>query len=107
MKASQLVEQALTKNNKPSLPKEYQKHAQVFSEQQAQHFPKPCQWDYAIDLKPDAPATLPGKIYSLTQPEQKALQEFIKEHQAKGYIHFSKSPYAAPFFFIKKKDRKL
>jgi len=30
-----------------------------------------------------------------------------KEHTAKGYIRPSKSPYAAPFFFIKKKDGKL
>ena len=64
-------------------------------------------WDHAIELKKDAPSTLPGKIYSLTQSEQKALQEFIKEHLQKGYIRPSKSPYAAPFFFIKKKDGKL
>ena len=31
----------------------------------------------------------------------------MQEQQAKGYICPSKSPYAAPFFFIKKKDRKL
>ena len=31
----------------------------------------------------------------------------MKEQQAKGYIHPSKSPYATPFFFIKKKDGKL
>jgi len=85
-KASQLAEQALTEKHKTSLSKEYQRHAQVFSEQQAQRFPKSRQWDHAIDLKTNAPATLPGKIYSLTQPEQKALQEFIKEHLAKGYI---------------------
>ena len=60
-----------------------------------------------IDLKPGAPSTLPGKVYSLTQSEQQALQEFVKEHLAKGYIRPSKSPYAAPFFFIKKKDGKL
>ena len=50
---------------------------------------------------------LPGKIYALTQDKQKALQEFIKKHVQKGYIRPSKSPYAAPFFFIKKKDRRL
>jgi len=106
-KASQLAEQASAEKRETSLPKEYWRHAQVFSEQQAQRFPKSCQWDHAIDLKTDAPATLPRKIYSLTQPEQKALQEFIKEHLAKGYIRPSKSPYAALFFFIKKKDGKL
>ena len=46
-------------------------------------------------------------MYSLTQPEQVALQGFLKEHLEKGYIRPSKSPYAAPFFFIKKKDGKL
>jgi hypothetical protein len=79
----------------------------VFSKEQVQCFPKSRPWDHAIKLKKDAPSTLPGKIYSLTQTEQKALQEFIREHQAKGYIRPSKSPYAAPFFFIKKKDGKL
>ena len=105
-KASQLAEQH-QKTRKLTLPEEYHQHAKVFSEQQAQRFPKAHQWDHAIDLKKDAPATLPGKIYSLTQPEQKALQEFLKEHLKKGYIRPSKSPYAAPVFFIKKKDGKL
>ena len=105
-KASQLAEQNQTKTT-PQLPKEYQRHAQVFSEQKAQRFPESRPWDHAIELKKDAPSTLPGKIYSLTQSEQKALQEFIKEHLQKGYIRPSKSPYAAPFFFIKKKDGKL
>ena len=41
------------------------------------------------------------------QDEQKALLDFVQEQQAKGYIRPSKSPYTAPFFFIKKKDRKL
>jgi hypothetical protein len=106
MNPPQPTEQLQTKEE-TTLPHEYQRHAQVFSEQQAQRFPETRDWDHTIDLKPNAPSTLPGKIYSLTQPEQKALQEFIKEHLAKGYIRPSKSPYASPFFFIKKKDGKL
>ena len=35
------------------------------------------------------------------------MDEFLKEHLKKGYIRVLKSPYAAPFFFIKKKDGKL
>jgi len=89
------------------IPLEYQRHAQVFSESVAQRFPSPCIWDHAIKLKPDAPATIPGKIYTLTVAEQEELLKFVKEHMAKGYIRPSKSPYAAPFFFIKKKDGKL
>ena len=48
-----------------------------------------------------------GKVYQLTQDEQKVLLDFVKEQLAKGYIQPSKSPYATPFFFIKKKDGKL
>ena len=105
-KASQLAEQHQPKE-KPTLPDEYKRHAKVFSEQEAQRFPGPRIWDHTIELKKDTPATIPGKVYVLTQSEQKALQEFLAEHLKKGYIHPSKSPYASPFFFIKKKDRKL
>ena len=103
--SSQLAEQA--PQTLPQLPEHYKRHVKVFSEEESQRLPGPQLWDHAIELKPDAPATLPGKVYALTQAEQQALEEFIKEHQRKGYIRPSKSPYAAPFFFIKKKDRKL
>ncbi len=39
--------------------------------------------------------------------EQEELKEFLKEHLARGTIRPSKSPYAATFFFIKKKNGKL
>jgi len=43
----------------------------------------------------------------MARGEEDSLQEFIKEQLEKGYIRPSKSPYASPFFFIKKKDGKL
>ena len=104
--ASKLAEQHGKANLEP-LPEEYRRHARVFGEKEAQRFPGPRLWDHAIELKPNAPATIPGKIYALTQKEQVALTEFIQEHLKKGYIKPSKSPYASPFFFIKKKDGKL
>jgi hypothetical protein len=104
--ASQLAEAADTKKV-DALPERYKIHAKVFSETEAQRFPEARQWDHAIELRKDAPATLPGKIYALTHPEREALKEFINEHLKKKYIRPSKSPYAAPFFFIKKKDGKL
>ena len=104
--ASKLAEQHGKANLEP-LPKEYRRHTKVFGEKEAQRFPGPRLWDHAIELKPNTPATIPGKIYALTQKEQLALTEFIQEHLKKGYIKPSKSPYASPFFFIKKKDRKL
>src|SRR5712672_3687132 len=97
-------------HDKPHLnpiPTEYRHHHKVFSEEAAQRFPESHIWDHAIKLKPSAPSTLPRKIYTLLQLELQELQKFVKEHLAKGYIRPSKSPYAAPFFFIKKKDGKL
>ena len=43
----------------------------------------------------------------MTRDEDKALPAFLIEHLEKGYIWVSKSPYTSPFFFVKKKDRKL
>ena len=106
MMASKLVEQYTAQNMQP-IPDEYKRHHQVFREKESQWFPGPRIWDHAIELKPGAPATIPGKIYALMQVKQKALEGFIKEHLAKGYIRPLKSPYASPFFFIKKKDGKL
>jgi len=86
---------------------EYRRHHKVFSEEAAQRFLESRIWDHAIKLKPGTPSTLPGKIYALSQLELQELAKFVKEHLTKGYIWPSKSPYAAPFFFIKKKDGKL
>jgi len=97
----------LTQAEWNTIPLHYRRHARVFSEEAAQRFLEPHIWDHAIDLKLGAPNTLPGKIYSLTAQEQDELKKFVIEHTRKGYIHPSKSPYAAPFFFIKKKDGKL
>ena len=43
----------------------------------------------------------------MTRTEDEALDDFIDEQLAKGYIRPSISPYASSFFFIKKKDGKL
>jgi len=50
---------------------------------------------------------LTGRTIQLSQSEQGKLTKFLKEHMAQGTIQPSKSPYAAPFFFIKKKNGKL
>jgi len=39
--------------------------------------------------------------------EQKELDFFLEENLCTGQIHLSKSPMAAPVFFIKKKDGSL
>ena len=84
------------------VPKQYHCFKKVFSEEESKWLPKSRPWDHAIDLKPNAPASFDYKFYPLSPKEQEALEEFLKEHQEKKYIEPSKSPYASPFFFVKK-----
>jgi len=72
----------MDQQNLEKIPLKYQRHAKVFSESAAQRFPESRIWDHAIELKPGAPSSLPGKIYSLTVAEQEELQKFVKEHTA-------------------------
>ncbi|KAK3575091.1 hypothetical protein QTP86_020705 [Hemibagrus guttatus] len=60
-------------------------------------------WDCAIDLIPGEPVPK-GQIYSLSIPEEKAMEEYIQEALAQGYIRPSTSPAASSFFFVAKKD---
>jgi len=46
-------------------------------------------------------------VYPLAEGQQEALDKFLDEHLAKGYIRRSNSPYTSPFFFVKMKDGKL
>jgi len=66
--SSTLAEEHDKPHLKP-IPTEYQRHHKVFSEEAAQRFPESRIWDHAIELKPGALSTLPGKIYALSQLE--------------------------------------
>ena len=89
------------------IPPEYRRFALVFSDEESQRFPPSRPWDHAIELKPGTPSHLRCKVYPMTREEDKALDKFIDEQMLKGYIEPLKSPYASPFFFVKKKDGKL
>ncbi len=89
------------------VPCQYQQYWKVFSNKESKRLPPECPWDHMINLKEGAPSTLISRNIHLSQPEQVELQKFIKEYTARETIQPSKSPYAAAFFFIKKKNRKL
>jgi hypothetical protein len=48
-----------------------------------------------------------SKVYPLSIPELKELDNYLEENLKKGYICKSQSPFVSPFFFIPKKNRKL
>ena len=89
------------------IPEEYQQHHLVFDKEAFYHFPPAQEDDHAIRLREGAPDVMDCKVYPLTPQELKATTKWIKENLECKYIHLSKSAYAAPFFFIKKKDGTL
>ena len=105
--ATELAIQAGEGKKKVEIPPQYAKFKRLFSEEASHRFPPKRTWDHAIEFKPDAPDIIDCKVYPMTQTKDNTLEEFIKEQHAKGYIRPSKSPYASPFFFIKKRDGKL
>lgn len=84
----------------------YTDFVDVFDKKEFDTLPPRKKWDHAIEIFPDA--QLPkSRLYPLSQAEQKELDAFLEENLASGRIRPSKSPTAAPFFFIKKKDGSL
>jgi hypothetical protein len=51
------------------IPAPYQMYLRVFSEEASHEFPPSHPWDHMIELKPSAPAALPGKLIPLSQAE--------------------------------------
>jgi hypothetical protein len=70
----------------------------VFTKSTFDQLPPRRSWDHAIELKGDM-KPLTSKVYPLSKTEQITLEE----HLSSGCIRPSKSPFAAPFSFVKKK----
>jgi len=78
----------------------------VFAKEDFDILPEHCKWDHAIELIPGAEPKL-SKVYPLSSLEQTELDAFLEENLHTGQIRPSKSPIAAPVFFIKKKNGSL
>jgi len=78
----------------------------VFAKKDFDILPEHRQWDHAIELIPGSEPKS-SKVYPLSPVEQKELDTFLEENLHTGQICPSKSPMAAPVFFIKKKDGSL
>jgi len=89
------------------VPEEYHQFAKVFSEEASERFPERQPWDHAIDLKPDALASINCKVYPLSPKEKEEQKEFIEGNLWLKRIRRLKSPYASGFFLIQKKDGKF
>ncbi len=88
------------------VPEHYQSF-RLFSKENFDELPERKPWDHAIKLILNAKLTLDCKVYPLNWNEQEQLDKFLDENLELGQIRPSKSPFALPFFFIKKKDGSL
>ncbi len=84
-----------------NVPSSYSHFSNVFCPRRAAQLPPHRPWDCAIDLFPGEPVPH-GKIYPLSLPEQKAMEEYIEEALKQGCIVPSTSPAASSFFFVAK-----
>ena len=92
--------------NEELVPEDVHEFLDVFNKNKANQFPESNMWDHKINIKEGfEPKSF--KNYNLTLEEQEELNKFLNENLEKGYIWPSQSPVASPFFFIKKKDKKL
>jgi len=90
---------------KKLLPEKFHRWIKVFGKKQSERMPTRKLWDHAIDVK-ERFMPRKGKVYPLSREEREEVREFVKEQLRKGYIRPSKSPQAAPMFFVGKKDGK-
>jgi len=88
------------------LPAYITKFQSVFTKEDFDILPEHRKWDHAIKLIPGAEPKS-SKVYPLSPLEQEELDAFLEENLCTGRIRPSKSPIAAPVFFIKKKDGSL
>ncbi|KAI2651010.1 Retrotransposon-derived protein PEG10 [Labeo rohita] len=86
-----------------TIPKDYQDLLEAFSRSKATRLPPHRPGDCAIDLIPGA-TTPRGRVFPLSRAESEAMNSYIQEELAKGFITPSTSPASAGFFFVKKKD---
>ncbi|KAH6574751.1 hypothetical protein BASA60_005334 [Batrachochytrium salamandrivorans] len=91
--------------SKTPIPSEIDKEfSSVFSESQADILPSHRSFDCTIKPLIFCRAFI-RKDYQLTREEDKVMQEWIADNLAKGFIRNSSSPYGAPCFFVKQKDK--
>jgi len=74
----------------------------VFAKEDFDILPEHRKWDHAIELIPGAEPKS-SKVYPLSPLEQTELDTFLEENLRTGRIRPSKSPIAAPVFFIKRR----
>jgi hypothetical protein len=89
------------------IPEWAHNYLSVFEKQSFDEMPPHREWDHKIELTENAKPWDNVHIIPMTNPETESLDEFLQENLSSGRIRPSKSPWASPFFFVRKKNSKL
>jgi hypothetical protein len=86
------------------VPLKYAQFDKVFAlkSEPPKALPPHREYDLPIDLDESKTLPLPSKIYALSPDETCALQDYITNALARGWIRPSSSPLGAPCFYVKK-----
>ena len=95
------------KTNPEDLPDYIRPFTHLFNKKKFEKLPERREWDHEINLMEEAPKELNAKAYAMTLKEEEALNQWLDEQLKAGLIVESKSRYAAPCFYIPKKDGSL
>lgn len=93
-----------SKSLEEMVPKEYHDFLHLFKKEGASKLPPHREHDMAINLNPTKPLPKPSGLYPMSDAELKELKQWLDEMLGRGFIQPSKSPIAAPYFFVPKKD---
>ena len=93
--------------NPEDLPEYIRPFTHLFNKKKFKKLPKRCEWDHEINLMDEAPKELNTKAYAMMLKEEEALNQWLDEQLKAGLIVESKSRYAAPCFYIPKKNSSL
>lgn len=88
------------------IPEEFREFLPIFSSVSAEGLPEHSVYDHEISIPPNAKPPA-GPLNSLPETELKALDEYLQENLAKGFIRPSSSSCASPILFARKKDGSL
>ena len=95
------------KTNPKDLPEYIQPFTHLFNKKKFEKLPERQEWDHKINIMDEAPKELNAKAYMMTLKEEEVLNQWLDEQLKAGLIVESKSRYAAPCFYIPKKDGSL
>jgi len=82
-------------------------YCSVFEKADFDEMPPHCPWDHKIELVNRAHPPDHAQIIPLSDEETQILDEFLDKNLCTGQIRESKSPWASPFFFVKRRWKAL